>query len=48
MLPIIYSDRFLQHDTGFRHPEKPERLMAIESALKASEFADRLEWRSHC
>lgn len=46
MLPIIYSDEFLEHKTGRLHPEKPERLTAITTALKASTFADQLEWRS--
>lgn len=46
MLPVIYSDKFLEHKTGRFHPEKPERLNAIASALNAASFADRLEWRS--
>lgn len=33
MLPIIYSDEFLLHETGYFHPEKPERLTAIKSAV---------------
>ncbi len=45
MLPVIYSDDFLAHKTGKYHPEKPERLSAIASALKAASFADQLEWR---
>jgi acetoin utilization deacetylase AcuC-like enzyme len=43
--PIIYSDRFLDHQTGSFHPEKPGRLTAIIEGLKISEFADRLEWK---
>ncbi|MCM0589956.1 MAG: histone deacetylase [Gloeotrichia echinulata IR180] len=46
MLPVIYSDEFLDHRTGNYHPEKPERLTAIVKALKTSEFADKIEWRS--
>lgn len=46
MLPVIYSDEFLDHKTGKFHPEKPERLSAIASALKAASFAHQLEWRS--
>jgi acetoin utilization deacetylase AcuC-like enzyme len=46
MLPIIYSDEFLLHETGYFHPEKPERLTAIKTALKAAPWADQLEWRS--
>ncbi|WP_009634573.1 histone deacetylase family protein [Synechocystis sp. PCC 7509] len=44
MFPIIYSDEFLQHKTGRFHPEKPERLIAIASALKSANFAHQLEW----
>lgn len=46
MLPVIYSDQFLDHKTGKLHPEKPERLSAIATALKAASFAHQLEWRS--
>jgi len=46
MLPVIYSDEFLDHRTGNYHPEKPERLTAIVKALKTSAFADKIEWRS--
>lgn len=45
MLPIIYSDEFLQHNTGRFHPERAERLLAIADALKAAPWADKLEWR---
>lgn len=44
MLPIIYSDQFLAHKTGAIHPENPERLKAITTALKAAAFANQLEW----
>ncbi|NJO43491.1 MAG: histone deacetylase [Cyanobacteria bacterium RU_5_0] len=44
MLPIIYSDKFLDHDTGFYHPERPSRLTAITNALKAAPWANQLEW----
>jgi acetoin utilization deacetylase AcuC-like enzyme len=46
MFPVIYSDEFLLHDTGEFHPEKPGRLTAIESALKRSNFANQIDWRS--
>jgi len=42
--PIIYSDRFLDHQTGSFHPEKPGRLTAIIEQLKISKFAEQLEW----
>jgi acetoin utilization deacetylase AcuC-like enzyme len=45
MLPIVYSDQFLQHQTGAFHPERPERLTAIKAALDSSPWADSLEWR---
>ncbi len=46
MLPIIYSDDFLLHETGSYHPECPERLRAIVQALKAAPWTGQLEWRS--
>ena len=46
MLPIVYSDEFLLHSTGYFHPEKPERLMAIKNAIKAAPWAEQIEWRS--
>lgn len=45
MLPIFYSDEFLQHETGRYHPEKPGRLSAITSALRAVPWADQLAWQ---
>ncbi|WP_341526921.1 histone deacetylase [Nostoc sp. UHCC 0302] len=46
MLPVIYSDEFLDHNTGKYHPENPGRLTAIANALKAATFADKIAWRS--
>jgi acetoin utilization deacetylase AcuC-like enzyme len=46
MLPIIYSDEFLLHDTGILHPEKPGRLTAIQTALQSAPWADQLDWRT--
>lgn len=45
MLPVIYSDEFLQHDTGRFHPERAQRLVAIVKALKAAPWADKIEWQ---
>ncbi|MEW6494232.1 MAG: histone deacetylase [Cyanobacteriota bacterium] len=45
MLPVIYSDEFLEHDNGRFHPERPERLTAIVNALKAAPWADKIEWQ---
>ncbi len=30
----VYDDRFMQHDTGLSHPERPERLAAIVRGLE--------------
>jgi len=46
MLPVIYSDEFLDHKTGRFHPETSGRLSAITTALKQSKFAHQIEWRS--
>jgi acetoin utilization deacetylase AcuC-like enzyme len=45
MIHIIYSDRFLDHDTGRSHPERPDRLRAIVAALKSAPWAERLHWQ---
>lgn len=45
MLPVIYSDEFLDHDTGRFHPERPERLTAIVEALKAAPWAEKISWQ---
>jgi acetoin utilization deacetylase AcuC-like enzyme len=37
---------FLEHDTGVGHPERPDRLRAIEKTLRADGLWDRLEHRS--
>jgi acetoin utilization deacetylase AcuC-like enzyme len=42
---IIHTDLFTEHETGFDHPESPERYRVIIDALRTSEFADRLCWR---
>lgn len=44
MLPVIYSDEFLSHKTGIRHPESPERLSAITAALREGKIASQIEW----
>lgn len=45
MIPIFYSDRFLDHQTGLGHPENPGRLTAIKTALEQSPIATALDWR---
>jgi len=42
--PIVYSEIFLEHDTGTYHPEKAGRLTAIVNALKNSAIAPDLSW----
>jgi len=42
--PIIYSPEFLNHRTGAMHPECPDRLSAVVTALKRVAWADQLEW----
>lgn len=46
MFPVIYSEEFLKHKTGMLHPEKPERLSAIATALLKSDFANLLAWQT--
>ncbi len=45
-LTIIYSDKFLEHQTGYGHPERPARLTAIVEALKRVSWQEQLNWRS--
>jgi acetoin utilization deacetylase AcuC-like enzyme len=40
---LAYSEAFLAHDTGPRHPERPDRLRAIVSHLQAVGTWDRLD-----
>lgn len=35
---LIYSERFIEHDLGKGHPERPERLMAIVKELKQNKL----------
>lgn len=44
MIPIIYSEKFLEHKTGMLHPERPERLLAIANVLKNCSFHNQLDW----
>lgn len=44
MVNIYYSERFLQHDTGFGHPERPERLNACVKGIQSSNQTDKLKW----
>ena len=45
MISLIYSPEFLQHDTGYGHPEKPARLTAVVEALKQVPWQEQLDWQ---
>ena len=45
MLPVYYTNTFLEHLTGGTHFERPARLTAIVQALKKADFAPQLDWR---
>lgn len=45
-ISVIYSPEFLEHNTGYGHPEKAQRLSAIAEALQTVEWCDRLDWQS--
>jgi len=44
MMNLITSERFLHHDTGFGHPERPERLSACNEGIRKSEKVDQINW----
>lgn len=46
MLPIFYSDQFLDHDTGAFHPENSGRLTAIVDRLTRHPLSAQIDWRS--
>ncbi|MEM6614161.1 MAG: histone deacetylase, partial [Cyanobacteria bacterium P01_C01_bin.72] len=43
-ISVIYSPEFLEHDTGYGHPEKAKRLTAITEALKTVSWQQQIEW----
>lgn len=45
MLPVIYTDRFLAHQTGFAHPERPARLSAVVQRLRNSPVSKQIDWQ---
>ncbi|MGL5939316.1 MAG: histone deacetylase family protein [Waterburya sp.] len=45
MISVIYSPEFLEHNTGYGHPEKAKRLTAIAEALKQVKWHNQLEWQ---
>ncbi|MEM6458675.1 MAG: histone deacetylase [Planctomycetota bacterium] len=40
---FVYHDRFLDHDTGPGHPERPDRLRAVVDGLRRDGTWDRLK-----
>lgn len=44
MINVITSERFLQHDTGFGHPERPERLSACLKGVHHCTSQDEINW----
>ena len=45
MISVIYSSEFLEHNTGYGHPEKAARLTAIVEALKTVEWQEQIDWQ---
>ena len=45
MISVIYSPEFLEHDTGYGHPEKAKRLTAIAEALQTVTWQDQVAWQ---
>jgi acetoin utilization deacetylase AcuC-like enzyme len=45
MIPIFYCETFLEHQTGFGHPERPERVRAVAKHLHQSPLSSRLDWK---
>ena len=39
---VIWDERYLLHDTGLWHPERPERLMAIKKVLDETPIGKKL------
>ena len=45
MISVIYSSEFLEHNTGYGHPEKAKRLTEIEEALKGVHWQEQIDWQ---
>jgi acetoin utilization deacetylase AcuC-like enzyme len=45
MISVIYAPQFLEHDTGYGHPEKAKRLTAIAKALAAVTWQEQIAWQ---
>lgn len=44
MFPIIFSQEFLEHNTGRNHPECSDRLSAITEHLQQVSWQNKLQW----
>lgn len=44
MIHLIYSELFLEHDTGRPHPESARRLTAVIEALKEVSWTAKIQW----
>ncbi len=44
MVTVIYSPEFLEHKTGYYHPECPQRLTAIVEHLQTVSWYNQLQW----
>jgi acetoin utilization deacetylase AcuC-like enzyme len=45
MIPVVYSEAFLDHETGLGHPERADRLRAVVQRLQAEQWVDHLSWQ---
>jgi acetoin utilization deacetylase AcuC-like enzyme len=45
MISVIYAPQFLEHDTGYGHPEKAKRLTAIAEALAGVTWYEQIAWQ---
>ena len=41
---LVYSDRYLEHDTGPNHPERPARVQHIYQFIRSSDLNRELCW----
>ena len=41
---IVYSPKFLEHDMGAGHPERPQRVAVCAAYLKEASFHGQLHW----
>ena len=44
MVSVFCDDEFLEHLTGARHPERPDRILAIRQAIALMPEPHRVTW----